>query len=160
MFIHADITKLDLLTKWAAMLRGGLVALPQFLTSGGKAGGVMVLHAATATRRRFWISPGFKRLLPELAELIEKCTGGTSWTPCARETFLKAEKGKQCIGLVSPEEATIINRPNGMTANFAAESFMKIDIGMSAMGVATSRPPQCPLIFQTVYKHIFIEQTI
>ena len=143
-FIHADITEPDILTKWAAFLRGGLVAVPQFLESGGNAGGVMALHAATKIRRGIWISPGFKRLRPELSDLIEKCIAGTAWTLCARAVFLKAEKGKRYIGLLSPEEAAVINRPNGMTAPIAAEFFTKIDVRMSAMGMANSRPPQSP----------------
>ena len=137
MFIHDDLANLNLPIRWAAALRGALVAQPLFLTSGGTSGAVMAYRPATKVRRCFWISPGFQKAHPDLAELLNKCTAG-SWGPCSRRKFLTST-GPRYIAFLSKSEADIIKRDSGRTAEVAAEWLTDIDIGQSATGIAKSR---------------------
>ena len=132
---------LDDATKWVAALRGGLVALPQFLTSGGGRGAVIAFQNATRVKRGVWLSPGYRRDHPELAGLIERITK-TSWTQCSRAVFLASAVGVRHIGLMTIAEQAIVNRPNAMTNATGLQFVTKIDVGRSAIGIGKSNHSQ------------------
>lgn len=140
-FIVDSLTQIDEATKWAAVLRGGLVALPEFLSSGGASGACVSFGQATLINRDFWISPRFKKDHPNVVDVLSKCTPGTKWKPCTRANWLAHKKGMRHIGLLSPAESAVVKRPNGMTAAAAYKFIAKLEMENSAMGIAGWQPP-------------------
>lgn len=81
-YVAEDPTNPGQRTSWSAALRGGCVAVPRFISSGGLQGAALVYKAATRTKRFVWISSRFTQQHPTLDALLRACAfgRGSKWT--------------------------------------------------------------------------------
>lgn len=69
MWVVPNPCEVGILTRVAAALRGGVVATPEFFTTGGRSGACLAYHAAVP--RRVWASNRFRHRHPGVITIIE-----------------------------------------------------------------------------------------
>eukprot|EP00972_Heterocapsa_arctica_P115630 16448835-Heterocapsa_arctica.AAC.1 len=143
LIIVKDLEALDDTVRWVSAMRGCMVSVTKFLLSGGASGPCVAFSCATHTRRWFWMSLGFKREHPEVAELVVKCK--RKWVQLStaldwcRRTAAKPKQCAQCIAFVTePERVYLKNHRYAMTQEAALEFLRRVDHARSCIGMGRS----------------------
>ena len=144
-FVNEDPTKPGDRTLWAAVLRGGRIATPQFLLNEQR-GGSIKYKPALESRRKLWISDGFAARHDVIAQIIRSCI--TSYTGCkvalieTESHFLnlkcaasRSNRPNSVLGLVTGRE----KRAKGdsySTADEVLKILTSVDMPQSSLGVS------------------------
>jgi len=72
MFVVKDPTNVGLLTKLAVSLRGGRLATPEYVLSGGAGGACLAFLPATRTQKWIWASNRFRQQHPQTIRILQE----------------------------------------------------------------------------------------
>ncbi len=118
--------------KWVLSLRGGVAVTPRYICTRGQQGVAMPFCAAIATARKLWLSPEFRRVVPNCARLIEDACAipESKWKLVPRDVFDKAQHrdNTQMIALVTrPEKKGAFRRVKAaIVAGFLCSAFFAL----------------------------------
>jgi hypothetical protein len=110
-FMASDFENPGQRTQWHLALRGGLLATPEYLASGGSVSVAVMFHSSISQSvRRVWCSSSWAEKHPVLHAILTSCIGspGSRWqlVEGSLADFLRHAKRPVpvCIGLVVPRE--------------------------------------------------------
>jgi hypothetical protein len=150
LFIVTDLTCVPDNVRVARTLRGSLVAVPQFLITGGAEGPCIGFRKATSTRRWFWVSPGMQRDHAEPARVLSQCAAqpGSSWTELPsivawwQRVNASTRQNASCIAVVSHTEKSahraLRERKYVMVLADVLTFLEHVDHGRTSLGIGQS----------------------